>query len=152
MGEHSFMAQLEAMVPLDFEAVVLPSEGKRVGLVIVDEVNGFCTVGAGNLAPVETMKEVTEMVRLTDELAKDFTKRKWPIIAFLDTHQKDKPECPYPEHCIEGTGEENLVPVFWCRIVVVRKRSKYNVDAEGLYQCFCGCYSSRWFKHCDRLD
>lgn len=49
MGEHSFMAQLEAMVPLEFEALVLPSEGKRVGLVIVDEVNGFCTVGAGNL-------------------------------------------------------------------------------------------------------
>lgn len=104
------MAQLEAMVPLESEALVLPSEGKRVGLVIVDEVNGFCTVGAGNLAPVQPMITVTQMVELTDELAKDFTKRNWPIIAFLDTHQKDKPECPYPEHCILGTGEENLVP------------------------------------------
>ena len=28
-----------------------PPPGDCTGLVIVDEVNGFCTVGAGNLAP-----------------------------------------------------------------------------------------------------
>lgn len=51
MGD-SFMAQLEAELPLNLEALVLPSEEKRVGLVIVDEVNGFCTVGAGNLVSI----------------------------------------------------------------------------------------------------
>jgi nicotinamidase-related amidase len=56
------------------------------------------------------MDAVTEMVQRTDKLAKQFSDRNWPIIAFLDTHQKDKPECPYPPHCIVGTGEENLVP------------------------------------------
>jgi len=49
-------------------------------------------------------------VKQTDYLAKQFSARNWPIIAFLDTHHKDKPECPYPPHCIVGTGEENLVP------------------------------------------
>ena len=55
------------------------------------------------------METVTSMVKHTNDLAMKFTARNWPIIAFLDTHQKGKPECPYPEHCIEGTGEENLV-------------------------------------------
>lgn len=109
MGD-SLMAQLETELPLNLEALVLPSGEKRVGLVIVDEVNGFCTVGAGNMAPQESVAAVTEMVKQTDYLAKQFSARNWPIIAFLDTHQKDKPECPYPPHCIEGTGEENLVP------------------------------------------
>ena len=48
MGDH-LTAYLEAELPLRMETLVLPSENKRVGLVIVDEVNGFCTVGAGNL-------------------------------------------------------------------------------------------------------
>ncbi|KAG0621453.1 hypothetical protein M758_3G020900 [Ceratodon purpureus] len=105
-----FMAHLEAELPLGMEALVLPFEDKRVGLVIVDEVNGFCTVGNGNLAPTESVEAVTEMVKHTDHLAKQFSARTWPIIAFLDTHQEHKPEPPYPPHCIEGTGEENLVP------------------------------------------
>ena len=36
-------------VPLSMNTVTLG--GNPVGLVIVDEVNGFVTVGAGNLAP-----------------------------------------------------------------------------------------------------
>lgn len=50
------------------------------------------------------------MVQKTLELAEQFSIRGWPIIAFLDTHEADKPEPPYPPHCIVGTGEENLVP------------------------------------------
>ena len=47
--EDHLTAYLEAELPLRMEALVLPSENKRVGLVIVDEVKCFCTVGAGNL-------------------------------------------------------------------------------------------------------
>jgi nicotinamidase-related amidase len=50
------------------------------------------------------------MVQKTLELAEQFSIRGWPIIAFLDTHEADKPEPPYPPHCIVGTGEENFVP------------------------------------------
>jgi nicotinamidase-related amidase len=99
---------LAAAMPLAIDPVTL---GERpVGLVIVDEVNGFASVGAGNLAPPVESPEVTRMVRETDRLAREFTRRGWKILAFLDTHVPGKPEPPYPPHCEAGTGEENLVP------------------------------------------
>ena len=89
---------------------VLILGASRTGLVIVDEVNGFATVGAGYLAPPAENPQVTRMIAETDRLARAFTQRKWPIFAFLDTHVPGKPEPPYPPHCEAGTGEENLVP------------------------------------------
>jgi nicotinamidase-related amidase len=83
---------------------------RRVGLVIVDEVNGFATVGAGNLAPPVENPQVTTMVSETDRLAREFSSRGLSILAFLDTHAPGKPEPPYPPHCEAGTGEEDLVP------------------------------------------
>ncbi|MDH5557505.1 MAG: isochorismatase family protein [Alphaproteobacteria bacterium] len=80
------------------------------GLVIVDEVNGFASVGCGNLAPPVDNPQVTQMVSETDRLAREFQARGWPILAFLDTHEVGKPEPPYPPHCEKGTGEEELVP------------------------------------------
>lgn len=46
---NTLMVQIEEELPLGLKAVEFPFENKRIGLVIVDEVNGFCTVGAGNL-------------------------------------------------------------------------------------------------------
>jgi len=85
-------------------------DAQATGLVIVDEVNGFCTVGAGNLAPPAADAQVAHMVDTTDRLARAFAGQRWPILAFLDTHEPGKPEPPYPPHCERGTGEENLVP------------------------------------------
>jgi nicotinamidase-related amidase len=82
----------------------------ETGLVIVDEVNGFCTVGAGNLAPASPNAQVSQMVEVTTGLARRFVERRWPVLAFLDTHEPGKREPPYPPHCERGTGEENLVP------------------------------------------
>jgi nicotinamidase-related amidase len=82
----------------------------RTGLVLVDVVNGFCTVGAGNLAPVTPNKQIEKMVDEAGRLAKVFCDRNWPVFAFLDTHYPDKPEPPFPPHCIIGSGEENFVP------------------------------------------
>ena len=79
------------------------------GLVIVDEVNGFAMVGAGNLAPVEHNQQVAHMVAETDRLARRFEGAGWPILAFLDTHTPGKAEPPYPPHCEIGSGEEELV-------------------------------------------
>lgn len=86
-----------------------PRKG-RTGLVIVDEVNGFATIGAGNLAPKVPNDQVSRMVSETDRLARIFEEEGWPILAFLDSHVPGKPEPPYPPHCEMGTGEENLVP------------------------------------------
>ncbi len=82
----------------------------RIGLVIVDEVNGFATVGAGYLAPPVENPQVTRMIGETDRLARAFVARGWPVFAFLDTHVPGKAEPPYPPHCEAGTGEEDLVP------------------------------------------
>jgi nicotinamidase-related amidase len=99
------MREAMPVSPTPFDAAAA-----RTGLVIVDEVNGFATVGAGNLAPPVPNAQVSRMVVETDRLARAFTKRGWKILAFLDTHIPGKPEPPYPPHCEAGTGEENLVP------------------------------------------
>jgi len=85
-------------------------EARGWGLVIVDIVNGFATVGAGNLAPPAESAQVTRMVAESDRLARGFDEKGWPILAFLDTHEPGKPEPPYLPHCEAGTGEEELVP------------------------------------------
>jgi nicotinamidase-related amidase len=100
--------QLRATMPLAMEQLKLDESG--VGLVVVDEVNGFASVGYGNLAPPTPNAQVGRMVAETDRIARAFTARGWPVLAFLDTHQPGKPEPPYPPHCERGTGEENLVP------------------------------------------
>ncbi|KAL7249681.1 hypothetical protein ACSBR1_011795 [Camellia fascicularis] len=43
---------LKNEIPFEEESVVL-SEDVKTGLVLVDIINGFCTIGAGNLAPTE---------------------------------------------------------------------------------------------------
>ena len=78
---------------------------KNPGLVIIDEVNGFCT--QGNLAPPPADPVIKEMLSRTNKLAELWGER--PILAFLDTHAPNKPEFPYPPHCVAGSGEENLV-------------------------------------------
>ena len=100
--------QLRATMPIRLEALTVG--GQKTGLVIVDEVNGFATVGAGYLAPTVENPQVTRMVEETDRLARAFSQQRRPILAFLDTHVPGKPEPPYPPHCEAGTGEENLVP------------------------------------------
>jgi len=82
---------------------------KNSGMLIIDEVNGFCTVGAGNLAPLKKNYQVENMVKETNKLAKIFNEKSLPIALFLDTHEDDRPEHPYPPHCIKGTGEEKII-------------------------------------------
>ncbi|GAU30541.1 hypothetical protein TSUD_65510 [Trifolium subterraneum] len=100
---------LKNEIPLEQESVVL-AEDTVNGLVLVDIINGFCTVGAGNLAPRETNRQISEMINESTRLAKLFCEKKLPVMAFLDSHQPNKPEDPYPPHCIAGTDESNLVP------------------------------------------
>ncbi len=100
---------VRAELPIAAETLTL--DDGAFGLVIVDIVNGFATVGAGNLAPPVENAQVTKMVAESDRLARAFVANGWPVLAFLDTHVPGKPEPPYPPHCEAGTGEEELVPV-----------------------------------------
>jgi len=110
MQSNKITEALADVMPLAFGPLKLGSDTGRVGLVIVDEVNGFATVGAGNLAPPVPNDQVSVMVSETDRLARLFSGQGWPVLAFLDTHVPGKPEPPYPPHCESGTGEEELVP------------------------------------------
>src|SRR3954464_14579983 len=108
LNEGPLVRQLREAMPLAIGPVEIGA--RKVGLVIVDEINGFATVGAGYLAPPAPNAQVTRMVEETDRLAKSFTERTRPFLPFLDTHVPGKAEPPYPPHCESGTGEENLVP------------------------------------------
>lgn len=106
--EAALAAGLAEAMPLAIGTVEVGA--RPAGLVVVDEVNGFATPGAGALAPPEEDARVSAMVAETDRLARLFAARGWKILAFLDTHEPGKPEPPYPPHCEAGTGEEELVP------------------------------------------
>ncbi|XP_016190282.1 nicotinamidase 1 [Arachis ipaensis] len=92
---------LREELPVEQQPLHLSSDIKT-GLVLVDLVNGFCTVGSGNL--------ISGMVDASVRLSKVFAQKNWPILAFLDNHHPDIPEPPYPPHCIAGTHEANLIP------------------------------------------
>ncbi|XP_029118327.1 nicotinamidase 1 [Elaeis guineensis] len=115
MGSETKMVDLlKAEIPFEQEEnlLLLPGveSGKAVGLVLVDILNGFCTVGAGNLAPTEPNRQILTMIEEAARLSKVFCERKWPVFVFLDSHHPNKPEPPYPPHCLIGSGEEDLVP------------------------------------------
>lgn len=115
---------LKESMPIGVTGLTVREAG--TGLVIVDEVNGFASVGGGNLAPPVDNPQVTAMIAETDRLARAFRAAGWPVLAFLDTHEPGKPEPPYPPHCEKGTGEEELVPALkWLEddpgVALVRK-------------------------------
>ncbi|KAL8554910.1 hypothetical protein ACS0TY_002913 [Phlomoides rotata] len=116
-------------IPFEEESVFL-SEDSKAGLVLVDIINGFCTVGSGNLAPSEAKRQITEMIEESGKLAKLFCDNKWPVLAFLDSHHPGQVEHPYPPHCITGTPESDLVPALrWIQEepnVTIRRKDCYD--------------------------
>ena len=106
--EGAALAAVREQLPVALSA--FDTRALKCGLVVVDEVNGFATVGAGALAPRQPNAQVSRMVDETDRLARFFAARGLPIAAFLAPHEPFQPEPPYPPHCARGTGEEELVP------------------------------------------
>ena len=104
----SALAAIEASLPIDPQPYILGN--RPTGLIVVDVVNGFCTVDYGSLAPNEPNEQIETMVAESNRLAKAWTDKGLPVLAFLDSHEPGKPEPPYPLHCEKGTGEEKLVP------------------------------------------
>lgn len=74
MTESALLQQLQATMPIALGGYA-PFE-RASGLVIVDEVNGFCAVGGGNLAPPAPDAQVSKMVAETDRLARRFSDKK----------------------------------------------------------------------------
>ncbi|CAK9178131.1 unnamed protein product [Ilex paraguariensis] len=120
---------LKNEIPLDEESVVI-SEDNKTGLVLVDIINGFCTVGSGSLAPREPNRQISQMIDESERLARMFCDKKWPVLAFLDSHRPDQHEHPYPPHCLIGSDESNLVPALqWLEKepnVTVRRKDCYD--------------------------
>lgn len=108
MRGEPLVQRLQAELPVAATAFELA--GRRCGLVIIDEQNGFATVGGGPLAPVEQNDQIDRMIGETDRLARRFEERGLPIAVFLDWHATERPEPPYPLHCLAGTTEAELVP------------------------------------------
>jgi nicotinamidase-related amidase len=106
LTEHPILPSLRLAAPVAAAPYTLPG---RTGLIIVDEVNGFCTVGAGPLAPAAPDARVDAMIAETDRIARRFLAEGRPVLAFRDTHQPGRLEPPYPPHCEIGTGQEKLV-------------------------------------------
>jgi nicotinamidase-related amidase len=77
----------------------------RPGLIAVDIVHGFCTVGRGPLAPAVPNAQVDRMISETVSLARLIG----PKLAFRDSHGLGQVEAPYPPHCVSGTGDDMLV-------------------------------------------
>jgi nicotinamidase-related amidase len=101
-----FMNELKKVMPIVVGRADL--RRKRVGLVVVDPVQGFCDFGA--LADAASMKPMIDAV---DKLGRDLIERRGAaakVLVFRDAHKADVPEPPYPPHCVIGTGEELVTP------------------------------------------
>ncbi|XP_057787963.1 nicotinamidase 1-like [Salvia miltiorrhiza] len=127
------MEILRDEIPVEEESVLISDECKA-GLVLVDIINGFCTVGAGNLAPREANTQISEMIEESANVAKVFCEKKWPVLAFLDSHHPAKLEHPYPSHCISGTHESNLVP----RLRWIEEEPNVTIKRKDCYDGFVG--------------
>ncbi|XP_011087953.1 nicotinamidase 1-like [Sesamum indicum] len=122
---------LKNEIPFEEETVTIFSPA---GLVLVDIINGFCTVGSGSLAPREPNRQITQMIEESAKLAKLFCDNKWPVLAFLDSHHPGKLEHPYPAHCITGTDESNLVPALrW-----IEEEPNVTIKRKDCYDGFIG--------------
>lgn len=108
--EDVVLMALRAALPVKaLEDVII---GPRAGLLVVDEINGFCTPGAGNLAPPPGAMPpaIATMIERTNGLARAFAASGRKILAFVDTHVPGREEPPYPPHCETGSNEDELVP------------------------------------------
>lgn len=98
----------------------VPAQPRRA-IVVVDMLVGFCA--RGNLASPRCRPVVP---RLRERLAAAEAVGA-PLVFLVDTHAPDDPEfAMFPEHCVEGSGEDEVLPElkeFAERGTVVRKRT-----------------------------
>jgi nicotinamidase-related amidase len=116
------MISLTHRLPIELGHLAL-GEGP-IGLVIVDAGVGFTR--EGNLADPEHMIPMVKTIGESWKALNEALGERLHTLCFLDTHQPDIPEPPYPPHCIVGTGEEMIDPdLAWLlerrQVQVIRK-------------------------------
>ncbi len=100
-------AVVERLFPIAPAPYTIRPRG-NVGLVIVDPVCGFTR--AGNLADPEHMVPMVARIAAEYRQLKEELGERLHVLIFMDEHDADIPEPPYPPHCVEGTGEEEIDP------------------------------------------
>ena len=76
-------------------------------VLVVDMVRGFCEEG-GNLYTGETVRKIIPVVR---ELIERESRNGSKIIFLCDNHAPDDLEFEmFPEHCVRGTAETEIIP------------------------------------------
>jgi len=102
----------------------------RKAILVVDMLNGF--LRAGDLASAR-LDSIT--ARLRDHLIREQAAGA-DLVFLADTHAADDPEfAMFPPHCVEGSGEDEIVPVLAdlaARGHVVRKRTFSGFYGTGL--------------------
>lgn len=133
---------LETRLPISLSTVEL-GEGP-VGLVVVDAGVGFTR--EGNLADPVHMVPMVGRIAATWRALNAAVGERLHTLCFLDTHEPDIPEPPYPPHCIVGTGEEQIDPdLAWLpdepQVTVVRKDCINGfvgaIDRDTGHNAFC---------------
>ena len=88
-------------------------------LVVVDMVNGF--VNFGNLAD----PKINKITPVIENLIKKAILNNDKIVAFCDCHEKNDIDFQtYPEHCLAGSSESELIPelkVYENNMIVINK-------------------------------
>ena len=92
--------QLQGELPI--QLVAYDVGALEAGLVVVNETNGWCTPGAGPLAPAAPDARIGRMVEETGRLARGFIERRRAVLALIDARP--------PGQSHPGTGAEELVP------------------------------------------
>ena len=116
------MSILASRLPIQLDSIEL---GKGpIGLVIVDAGVGFTR--QGNLSDPERMIPMVRRIDAQWRALHAALGERLHTLCFLDTHEPDIPEPPYPPHCIKGTGEEVMDPELdWLlsqsQVTVIRK-------------------------------
>lgn len=115
-------SDLYTRLPLTTQTVGLGTG--NVGLVVVDAGVGFTR--EGNLADPTHMVPMVRRIGDTWRALHAAIGERLHALCFLDTHEPDIPEPPYPPHGIKGTGEELMDPdLTWLldepQVVLIRK-------------------------------
>ncbi len=116
------LEHLQQALPVVLDKPTLAPGG--VGLIVVDVVRGFTR--EGNLSDPASMEPmVTAVDTLAGQLDEKLGERLHTLL-LRDSHHPDIPEPPYPPHCVQGTGEDELDPdIQWLqgrpRTAVIRK-------------------------------
>lgn len=92
--------QLRAELPIHIVAYDLAA--LEVGLVVVNEINGWCTPGGGPLAPAAADARIGRMIDETGRVVRGFVDRRRAVLALVDARR--------PGGSPAGSGAEKLVP------------------------------------------